>query len=78
MRVTAWTATATPAASYGSDAASYNYETADNYGVGNVEYQDYSSEPAGSTGSGDDAGRSAESEASGSEDRSYREGNDDL
>ncbi len=67
---------------YGSDAASYNYETADNYadnyGVGDVEYPDYSSEPAGSTGSGDDAGRSAESEASGSEDQSYRGGNDDL
>jgi signal transduction histidine kinase len=61
---------------YGSNADSY--ETADNYGVGNVGYPDYSTESAGSTGSGDDTGRSAETEASGSEDQSYRGGNDDL
>ena len=61
---------------YGSNADSY--ETADNYGVGNVGYPDYSTESAGSTGSGDDTERSAETEASGSEDQSYRGGNDDL
>ncbi|MGO9783875.1 MAG: nitrate- and nitrite sensing domain-containing protein [Streptosporangiaceae bacterium] len=63
---------------YGSNEAGYNYGTADNYGVGNVGYPGYSTEPAGSTGSGDDAGRSAEPEASGSEEQSYRGGNDDL
>jgi hypothetical protein len=56
---------------YGSNAGDYG--TADNYG-----YSDYSTESAGSTRSGDDTGRNAEKEASGSEDQSYRGGNDDL
>jgi hypothetical protein len=55
---------------HGSDAG--NYGTADNYGAGNVGYPDYSTEPAGSTGSGDDTRQSAETEASGGEDQTYR------